>query len=125
MEISDSGIGIPEADYDHIFERFYRGTNPTLEIGGTDLGLAITRNAILLHRGSVKVASTGGEKGTQLYRKDPTPCKMTWFSAAFYRDYRAGKMIRQRRTVSEVQLPGCKGRTESLNGGSKSNEGYF
>ncbi len=62
VEISDSGIGIPEADYDHIFERFYRvDKSHSREIGGTGLGLAITRNAILLHRGSIKVNSVEGE----------------------------------------------------------------
>lgn len=71
VEISDSGIGIPEADYDHIFERFYRvDKSHSREIGGTGLGLAITRNAILLHRGSVKVASTEGE-GTNFTVKIP------------------------------------------------------
>ena len=71
VEISDSGIGIPEADYDHIFERFYRvDKSHSREIGGTGLGLAITRNAILLHRGSVKVASTEGE-GTSFTVKNP------------------------------------------------------
>ena len=71
VEISDSGIGIPEADYDHIFERFYRvDKSHSREIGGTGLGLAITRNAILLHRGSVKVASTEGE-GTSVTVKIP------------------------------------------------------
>lgn len=71
VEISDSGIGIPEADYDHIFERFYRvDKSHSREIGGTGLGLAITRNAILLHRGSVKVASTEGE-GTSFTVKIP------------------------------------------------------
>ena len=62
VEISDSGIGIPEADYDHIFERFYRvDKSHSREIGGTGLGLAITRNAVLLHRGSVRVSSVEGE----------------------------------------------------------------
>ena len=71
VEISDSGIGIPEADYDHIFERFYRvDKSHSREIGGTGLGLAITRNAILLHRGSVKVASTEGG-GTSFTVKIP------------------------------------------------------
>lgn len=71
VEISDSGIGIPEADYDHIFERFYRvDKSHSRENGGTGLGLAITRNAILLHRGSVKVASTEGE-GTSFTVKIP------------------------------------------------------
>ena len=71
VEISDSGIGIPEADYDHIFERFYRvDKSHSRESGGTGLGLAITRNAILLHRGSVKVASTEGE-GTSFTVKIP------------------------------------------------------
>ena len=71
VEISDSGIGIPEADYDHIFERFYRvDKSHSREIGGTGLGLAITRNAILLPRGSVKVASTEGE-GTSFTVKIP------------------------------------------------------
>ena len=62
VEISDSGIGIPESDYDHIFERFYRvDKSHSREIGGTGLGLAITRNAVLLHRGSVKVSSLEGQ----------------------------------------------------------------
>lgn len=62
LEISDSGIGIPEADFDHIYERFYRvDKSHSREIGGTGLGLAITRNAILMHRGSIKVTSIEGE----------------------------------------------------------------
>ena len=62
VEISDSGIGIPEADYDHIFERFYRvDKSHSRQIGGTGLGLAIARNAVLLHRGSIRVSSVEGE----------------------------------------------------------------
>ncbi len=62
LEISDSGIGIPEADFDHIYERFYRvDKSHSRQIGGTGLGLSITRNAILLHRGSIQVSSVEGE----------------------------------------------------------------
>ena len=62
VEISDSGIGIGEADQDHIFERFYRvDKSHSREIGGTGLGLSITRSAVLLHRGSIRVTSKEGE----------------------------------------------------------------
>ena len=62
VEISDSGIGIPQEDFDHIFERFYRvDKSHSRQIGGTGLGLSITRGAILQHRGSVKVSSLEGE----------------------------------------------------------------
>lgn len=71
VEVSDSGIGIPEEDYEHIYERFYRvDKSHSREIGGTGLGLAITRNAILLHRGSIKVSSVEGQ-GTTFTVKIP------------------------------------------------------
>ena len=58
VEVKDSGIGMPEADLDHIFERFYRvDKSHSREIGGTGLGLAITRSAIVMHRGSIQVES--------------------------------------------------------------------
>ncbi|MBR5127559.1 MAG: ATP-binding protein [Roseburia sp.] len=62
LKVEDNGMGIPEADLDHIFERFYRvDKSHSREIGGTGLGLAITRSAILMHKGAVKVFSTEGE----------------------------------------------------------------
>lgn len=61
IDISDSGIGIPEESIEYIFERFYRSDKShSREIGGTGLGLAIARSAILMHRGSVKVDSIVG-----------------------------------------------------------------
>lgn len=58
LKVSDSGVGIPEDVQDNIFERFYRVDKArSRETGGNGLGLAITRNAILLHRGSIKVHS--------------------------------------------------------------------
>lgn len=71
VEITDTGIGIPEESYEHIFERFYRvDKSHSREIGGTGLGLAITRNVILMHRGSVTVSSVL-EEGTTFYVKIP------------------------------------------------------
>lgn len=62
LKVEDNGIGMPEADLDHIFERFYRvDKSHSREIGGTGLGLAITRSAVLMHKGAIKVFSTEGE----------------------------------------------------------------
>ncbi len=61
VEVSDSGVGIPQESIEHIYERFYRGDKShSKEIGGTGLGLAITRSAILMHRGSITVSSEEG-----------------------------------------------------------------
>jgi signal transduction histidine kinase len=65
VKVADSGIGIPESDQVHIFERFYRvDKSHSREIGGTGLGLAIARNAVIIHRGSIKVYSSEGEGTT-------------------------------------------------------------
>ena len=65
VKVADSGIGIPKEDQDHIFERFYRvDKSHSREIGGTGLGLAIARNAVIVHRGSIKVYSNYGEGTT-------------------------------------------------------------
>ena len=71
LEISDTGIGIPEEALGHIFERFYRvDKSHSREIGGTGLGLAIARSAVLRHKGSVKVSSVENE-GTVFIVKIP------------------------------------------------------
>lgn len=65
IEVADSGIGIPQEEIEHIFERFYRvDKSHSREIGGTGLGLAITRSAIVMHRGAIKVYSQIGEGTT-------------------------------------------------------------
>ena len=71
VEVSDSGIGIPQEAIEHIYERFYRvDKSHSREIGGTGLGLAITRNVILMHRGSINVKIEEG-KGTTFTVKIP------------------------------------------------------
>lgn len=71
VEVSDSGIGIPQEELEHIYERFYRvDKSHSREIGGSGLGLAITRSAILMHRGSIRVISEEGQ-GTTFIVKIP------------------------------------------------------
>lgn len=65
IEVADSGIGIPETETEHIFERFYRvDKSHSREIGGSGLGLSIARNAVVMHRGAIKVFSQPGEGTT-------------------------------------------------------------
>jgi signal transduction histidine kinase len=65
IKVADSGIGIPEKEWDHIFERFYRVDKARSRAsGGTGLGLAITKSIISLHHGEIRVHSMEGEGTT-------------------------------------------------------------
>jgi len=66
LEVEDSGIGIPEQDLPHIFERFYRVDKArSREMGGTGLGLSIVKHLAQAMHGNVGVISEVG-KGTTL-----------------------------------------------------------
>jgi signal transduction histidine kinase len=65
IKVSDSGVGIPEDEQENVFDRFYRVDKArSRETGGTGLGLSITRNAILMHRGAIKIYSKENEGTT-------------------------------------------------------------
>lgn len=58
IEISDTGIGIPDEDRAHIFERFYRVDKARARgTGGTGLGLAIVQQVVRLHGGEITLAA--------------------------------------------------------------------
>lgn len=60
--IKDQGSGIPEAEVDRIFDRFYRvEKSRNTKFGGSGLGLAISRQLIELHGGKLGVESSVGE----------------------------------------------------------------
>ncbi len=65
--IKDTGVGIPEDDIPHMFQKFYRVDNSaTRTIGGTGLGLFISRKIIELYKGRIWVESKLG-KGSTFY----------------------------------------------------------
>ena len=66
VSIADEGIGIPQADQDQIFRKFYRGTDADLRVGagGTGLGLFIARGLVTAMGGRIWVDSREGEGST-------------------------------------------------------------
>lgn len=65
IQVKDRGIGIPEADLPHIFERFYRvDRERSREKGGSGLGLAIAQQIIIAHSGTINVQSSVGQGST-------------------------------------------------------------
>ncbi len=64
MEVSDTGIGIPEKDLPFVFERFFRSDRARRAYtGGSGLGLSIARWIVEAHKGKIAVSSAVG-KGT-------------------------------------------------------------
>ena len=65
FEITDSGIGISEADQEHLFEKFFRSSAREARAQtGTGLGLAIVRSIAERHGGRVWVESVIGKGST-------------------------------------------------------------
>jgi signal transduction histidine kinase len=61
LSIEDRGIGIPPADLERIFGRFERGANVAGRFSGTGIGLAIARQIVEQHGGSLSVTSEVGQ----------------------------------------------------------------
>lgn len=61
FKIRDTGIGIPEEDQAHIFDKFYRVNKERSRIiGGSGLGLTIVKQIIESHKGNIDVKSISG-----------------------------------------------------------------
>lgn len=65
IDITDTGIGIPQDKFDTIFKSFEQiDGSLTREYGGAGLGLAITKQLIHLHKGDISLSSTIGKGST-------------------------------------------------------------
>ena len=61
LEVSDTGVGIPEEDLERVFERFYRVDKArSRDVGGTGLGLSIVKHLVGAMGGQVGVRSEVG-----------------------------------------------------------------
>lgn len=65
IEVKDHGIGIPEPDLEHIFQRFYRVNKAhSTKLGGSGLGLSIVETIVNKHLGKIDVKSVLGQGST-------------------------------------------------------------
>lgn len=61
IKITDRGLGIPQADQEHIFDRFYRvDKSRSRQQGGNGLGLSIAHKMVTLYHGRISVESEVG-----------------------------------------------------------------
>lgn len=76
LRVTDNGVGIPEEDMAHLFERFYRvEKSRTQDAGGTGLGLAIAKEITEAHGGRISVESQPGV-GTSVLLELPVKCRL-------------------------------------------------
>jgi signal transduction histidine kinase len=65
VDVTDTGVGIPEADLAKLFNKFYQAKNtPLVNEKGSGLGLALVKYVVEAHNGRVSVASTVGKGST-------------------------------------------------------------
>jgi len=65
LQVTDSGVGIPEDAIGHVFERFYRVDKArSRQTGGSGLGLSIVRSMVLRNNGDISVRSALGQGST-------------------------------------------------------------
>ena len=65
VEVKDTGIGLSSEEMGKLFTKFFRAKNRTTqEVGGTGLGLTITRSLVEMHGGEITVASVAGQGST-------------------------------------------------------------
>ena len=80
VEVADTGPGIDPADLPHVFERLWRGTSST-GVAGSGIGLAVVRELVTAHAGTVHAESAPGHGATFTSRL-PLPATVDSLSRA-------------------------------------------
>ena len=57
FQVADRGIGMPSSVVDNLFKRFYRSQRTQNQVGGTGIGLFITKAIVDAHHGNITVSS--------------------------------------------------------------------
>ena len=72
LKVKDNGPGIPRAEINQIFKRFYRAPGPqSTRVKGTGLGLFIVRSVAKRHGGRAWAESDGNGRGSTFFLKLP------------------------------------------------------
>ncbi len=98
IAVTDRGIGIPEAEQQRVFERFYRADQArSRRTGGTGLGLSIVKHAVQRHGGEVELWSRPGRGSTFTVRLAAVqaPLAMTTKSKRSKKPKKPGKQSKQ------------------------------
>jgi len=73
LAVADKGLGIPDSDLPHVFERFFRVRDDrSRQVGGAGIGLAVVQHIVEAHKGTVTVTSKLGKGSTFVVRLPTT-----------------------------------------------------
>jgi CheY-like chemotaxis protein len=71
--VRDNGIGIAREQLPGVFDMFFQGGNGKLAAGGLGIGLALARQLVELHGGSIEARSEGAGRGSEFTVRVPLP----------------------------------------------------
>ena len=75
LSVTDEGVGVPEDEYERIFEPFQRSKRPDVDIPGIGLGLSVSRRIVRAHGGDIEVVSQVGGGSTFRVRLPRAPSR--------------------------------------------------
>lgn len=71
LTVTDTGVGIPESERSHIFDRFYQVRGNNINGGGTGIGLNLTHSLVTLHHGTIDLQDNPSGQGTSFVIRLP------------------------------------------------------